>query len=41
MHLQSMIASRPQLKGQASDALTRCLELCFDCAQTCLACAGA
>ena len=41
MHLQSMISSRSQLKGQTSDALTRCIELCFDCAQTCLACAGA
>jgi len=41
MHVQSMIASRPKMKGAATDALARCIELCFDCAQTCVACAEA
>lgn len=41
MHVQAMFSSHPQVKGQANDALIRATELCFDCAQSCAACADA
>jgi hypothetical protein len=41
MHLQAMIASRPMLQGGENNEVARCVELCFDCSETCLACAGA
>jgi hypothetical protein len=41
MHAQQMIAAHPQVRGQTNDALIRCIEDCYDCAQTCQACADA
>jgi hypothetical protein len=41
MHAQQMIATHPQAHGPTNDALTRCIEDCYDCAQTCTACADA
>lgn len=41
MHAQQMISSHPHVKGNANDALIRCLEECYACAQTCTACADA
>lgn len=41
MHVESIIATHPQARGQAPSALVRCVELCFDCTQACIACADA
>src|SRR5262249_34450202 len=41
MHVQQMIASHPRVMGQTNDTLVRCIEACYDCAQTCTACADA
>ena len=41
MHVRQMIASSPAIHGRGQDALTRCIEGCFDCAQTCTSCADA
>ena len=41
MHAMQMIASHPQVRGSANDALIRCVEDCYDCAQACTACADA
>ena len=41
MHAQEMIASHPQARGRTSEALIRCIEAAYDCAQTCTACADA
>jgi len=41
MHAQQMIVTHPQVRGQTSDSLIRCIEDCYDCAQTCTACADA
>jgi hypothetical protein len=41
MHAQEMISSHPQARGQTNAALIRCIEECYDCAQTCTACADA
>jgi hypothetical protein len=41
MHVQQMISTHPQVRGQINDALIRCIESCFDCAQACTACADA
>ena len=41
MHVQEMIRTHPDVRGNANDALIRCIEECYDCAQTCTACADA
>jgi hypothetical protein len=41
MHVQEMIRSHPTVRGGVDDALIRCIEACYDCAQTCTACADA
>jgi len=41
MHAQEMIRSHPQVQGNTNDALIRCIEECFDCAQVCTSCADA
>ena len=41
MHVQEMITTHPQERGQTGAALIRCIEECYDCAQTCTACADA
>lgn len=41
MHAQQMAATHPGVRGRANDALTRCIESCFDCAQACTSCADA
>ena len=41
MHTHEMISSHPQLRGGVSDILIRCIDACYDCAQTCTACADA
>jgi hypothetical protein len=35
MHAQQMAATHPGARGRANDALTRCIESCFGCAQAC------
>lgn len=40
-HTQGMISSHPQGGTVNSEALTRCIEACFDCAQACTSCADA
>lgn len=41
MHAREMIGTHPQVRGQANEALIRCIEECYDCAQTCTTCADA
>jgi hypothetical protein len=37
----AMLSTHPMARGSVSDALTRCIEACFDCAMACNACADA
>jgi hypothetical protein len=41
MHMQAMLSTHPRVHGQANQVLIRATEACFDCAQTCTACADA
>ena len=41
MHAQQIIPTHPQAGGIANAALIACIEECYDCAQTCTACADA
>lgn len=41
MHAREMISTHPQVRGNTNDALIRCIEECYDCAQTCTTCADA
>jgi hypothetical protein len=41
MHVHEMIRSHPHVKGDADEALIRCVEECYDCAQVCASCADA
>jgi len=41
MHVQSMISTHPDVRGNVNEALVRCIEACFDCGQSCVACADA
>ncbi len=41
MHAQEIISKHPHVRGNTNDALIRCIEECYDCAQTCTACADA
>ncbi|PZR46774.1 MAG: four-helix bundle copper-binding protein, partial [Stutzerimonas stutzeri] len=40
-HMQEMIATHPDVKGNTNDALIRCIEECYSCAQICTSCADA
>ena len=41
MHAQEMIATHPDVRGAANDALIRAIEECYDCAQVCSSCVDA
>jgi len=41
MHVQEIIRSHPAAHGGEGAALIRCIEACYDCAQTCTVCADA
>lgn len=41
MHAREMIGTHPHVRGSTNDALIRCIEECYDCAQTCTTCADA
>jgi hypothetical protein len=41
MQVQQIISKHPQVRGQTNDALIRCIEECYSCAQTCTSCADA
>ena len=41
MHAQQMISTHPQAQGGVNEALIQCIEECYDCSQTCTACADA
>lgn len=41
MHAQQIISTHPHVQGNVNVALARCIEECFDCAQTCASCADA
>lgn len=41
MHAQEMIRTHPDVRGNTNDALIRCIEECYDRAQTCTSCADA
>lgn len=41
MHAHEMVRTHPHVKGNANDALIRCIEECYDCAQVCISCADA
>ena len=34
MHAHEMISTHPQVRGNTNDSLIRCIEECFDCAQS-------
>lgn len=41
MRTQQMISTHPHVQGNTNDVLIRCIEACFDCQQSCTACADA
>ena len=41
MHVQQMISTHPDVRGNVNTSLIRCIEACFDCAQACVVCADA
>lgn len=41
MHVREMISTHPHVQGSTADALLRCIEECYGCAQTCTTCADA
>jgi uncharacterized membrane protein len=41
MHVEEIITTHPDVRGNVNSALVQCVELCFDCAQACMACADA
>jgi len=41
MHVQEMISTHPDVRGNTNDSLIRCIEECLDCAQVCSVCADA
>lgn len=41
MRVENMIAAHPNVGAQPREALVRCIEECFSCAQICTACADA
>jgi len=41
MHAHEMISTHPHVRGSTNDALIRCIEQCYDCAQLCTSCADA
>jgi hypothetical protein len=41
MHAREMIGTHPAVQGQINDALIRCIEECYSCAQTCTCCVDA
>jgi len=41
MHIEAMIKTHPQLRGNPDAALIRCIEACHDCAGSCTLCADA
>jgi hypothetical protein len=41
MNSQQMISTHPDVKGNFSEPLVKCIDECFACAQTCISCADA
>jgi hypothetical protein len=41
MHARDIISTHPDVKGNVSEALVRCVDECYACAQACTACADA
>ena len=41
MHARQMISTHPDVQGNMSEPLVRCIEECYACAQACTACADA
>jgi hypothetical protein len=41
MHTKEMMRTHPDVRGNTNDALIRCIEECYDCANACTACADA
>ena len=41
MQAQEIIATHPDVRGNTNDALIRCIEECYSCAQVCTSCADA
>ena len=41
MHVQQMLSTHPDVRGNTNDTLLRCIEHCCSCAQTCTSCADA
>jgi len=41
MGTREMIRTHPDVRGNANDALIRCIEECYACAQVCTSCADA
>jgi len=41
MHARDIISTHPDVRGNVSEALVRCIDECYACAQACTACADA
>lgn len=41
MHVEEMVSTHPDVKGQVNRELLTAIEACYDCAQTCTSCADA
>ena len=41
MQAHEIIATHPDVRGSTNDALIRCIEECYSCAQVCTSCADA
>ena len=41
MHARDIISTHPDVKGNISEALVRCIDECYACAPACTACADA
>ena len=41
MHARDIISTHPDVRGNVSEALVRCIDECYACVQACTACADA
>jgi hypothetical protein len=41
MQIREMIATHPHVQGETAGTLLKCIEECYNCSQTCTACADA
>ena len=41
MHAEKIISTHPHVRGSVNTALARCIDECYECAQSCVICADA